>query len=75
MFIPWIETYFGNELPYSTAYFYIKIYEVFKDNPKAIDYIPTTNLLMITNKSFPEEIIIALKEHPETVEKVAHQMT
>jgi hypothetical protein len=73
MFTPWIESYFGKELPYSTAYFYMNIYDLFQDNPRAIDYIPTTYLLMITNKEFPIEIVKALKEDPENIQRLALQ--
>ncbi len=43
-FTPWIEMTFEKELPYSTAYFYMRVYDVFKDDPTAVQYIPTTYL-------------------------------
>jgi len=69
MFIPYINSVYGDELPYSTAYFYMRVYEVFKDDEKAIQFIPTKYLLMITGKRFPGEVIKAIKNHPENINK------
>lgn len=71
MFMSWIEVAFKDELPYSTAYFYMRVYKVFKDNPRTIQYIPTRYLLTVTNNEFPEEIIKLLNESPEKLNKVA----
>ena len=68
MFIPWIELAFNHELPYSTGNFYMRVYELFKGNVKAIQYIPTKYLLMITSKEFPGEIVKVLKDHPEKID-------
>ena len=68
-FIPWIKLTFGEDLPYSTAYFYMNVYERFKDDPKAIQFIPTKYLLMITQKEFPEEVLKTLKENHNKINK------
>ncbi|MFY9151098.1 MAG: hypothetical protein WAO52_03720 [Prolixibacteraceae bacterium] len=65
----WIKKTFNDDLPYSTAYFYMRVYKVFRDNPKTVKYIPTKYLLMVTSKEFPEEIIKVLDEHPENIDK------
>jgi hypothetical protein len=69
MFIPWIEQTFDKELPYSTAYFYMRVYEVFKGTPSTIQYIPSKYLLMITTREFPAEIVKMLNENPEKIDK------
>lgn len=68
-FIPWIKLTFNEELPYPTAYFYMRIYEVFKDNPGTIQYIPSRFLLMVTSQKFPTEIVKLLNEHPDKINK------
>jgi hypothetical protein len=69
MFTPWIDHFFGKELPYSTANFYMKVYNVFKDHPKTIQYIPSQYLLMITSSKFPNEIVKLMNENPEKINK------
>jgi hypothetical protein len=66
-FTAWIRHFFENDLPYSTAAFYMRVYDVFKEKPSTIQYIPTQYLLMITQKQFPEEIIKLLSEHPDKI--------
>ncbi len=73
MFTPWIALTFGNELPYPTANFYMKVYETFKDNPNTVQYIPTKYLLMVTSNKFPAEIVKLLNEHSEKISKEALQ--
>ena len=68
MFIPWIEHTFDKELPYPTAHFYMKIYDVFKKHPKTIQLIPSKYLLMITSRKFPKEIVALLNKHPEKID-------
>lgn len=68
-FLPWIKLTFHDELPYPTAYFYMRVYEVFKDSPGTIQYIPSKYLLMVTSREFPSEIVKLLNENPEKVDK------
>jgi len=68
-FISWIKLTFNDELPYPTAYFYMRIYEVFKDNPGTIQFIPSRYLLMVTSQKFPSEIVKLLNEHPDKINK------
>ncbi|MBN1181796.1 MAG: hypothetical protein JXB49_05870 [Bacteroidales bacterium] len=73
MFIKWIELTFDNELPYSTAHFYMRVYKVFKDKPETVQYIPTKYLLIVTSNDFPAEIIKLLNDHKDKIDKVALQ--
>lgn len=68
-FRDWIKCRWNEDLPYSTAYFYMRVFEVFKDCPNLIQLIPTKQLLMVTNKKFPEEILKAIKDNPDKVDK------
>lgn len=61
----WIEYTFDTDLAYSTAYFYMKIYELFKDKPSAVKNFPVTYLLQMIQNEFPKEILDAMKKHPE----------
>jgi len=61
-FTLWIKYYFKDDLPYSTAYFYMKIYETFQDDPSSVKNIPTKFLQMVTQKEFPEEALKLIKE-------------
>jgi len=65
----WIDCRWDEDLPYSTAYFYMRIFEAFEDCPNLIQLIPTKQLLMVTNKKFPEEILKAIKDNPDKVDK------
>lgn len=74
-FGPWIKETFQSELPYSTAYFYMKIYDRFKGDPKAVLDIPITYLLMMSSKAFPEVLIKEICEnskeiHPESLKQI-----
>ena len=64
-FQPWIEYFFKGDISYASAYFYMRIYDTFKDNPSSVKHIPTTYLLMLTQKNFPKEILEHIKKHPE----------
>ena len=46
-FQPWIEYFFKGDISYSTAYFYMRIYDTFEGNPSSVKNIPTTYLLML----------------------------
>lgn len=70
MFQPWIETTFGDDLPYGTAYLYMRIYEVFRGNANAVKMIPMQCLANFTQKDFPREVLSILKEHSD---KLNHQ--
>lgn len=61
----WIDSTFGDDLPYSTAYMYQKIYLAFKDNPSQIAYVPTKYLLLFSQNQFPEETLMLIKEKLE----------
>lgn len=58
----WREQTFGDDLPYSTSYFYRRIYETFRDHEGQVQYIPTKYLTMLTQKQFPEEALTMIKE-------------
>lgn len=68
-FMPWIRMTFGDDLPYGTAYLYMKIYEVFKDSPDTVRTIPMKCLANFTQKDFPAEIINILKENTTALNK------
>jgi hypothetical protein len=68
-FIPWVVLAFNHELPYSTGNLYMRVYELFKGNVKAVQYIPTKYLLMLTSKEFPGVIVNVLKDHPEKIDR------
>lgn len=72
-FDTWREQTFGDDLPYSTAYHYRRIYLTFKDRPGAVSLIPTQYLLTLTQKQFPDEALQMIKEkldrEPESIEK------
>lgn len=61
----WIERVFADDLPYSTAYFYMKIYKTFKDTPGKVQYIPTKYLTILTQNQFPEQTLQLIKEKLE----------
>jgi len=69
MFIPWIKHYFKEDLPYSTANFYMNIFETFEGDPRLVKLIPTKYLMMVTQKEFPKETLKLIKEHSENVSK------
>jgi hypothetical protein len=56
MFMPWIDKCFGRDLPYTTAYAYMTIYETFQDAPKEVQLLPLTLLIVMTCDTFPEPI-------------------
>lgn len=68
-FQPWIGYFFKSDLTYSTAYFYMRIYDTFEGSPSLVKYIPTTYLLMLTQKKFPEKLLEHIKKHPEKIGK------
>lgn len=67
-FMLYIKYFFANDLPYSTAYFYMRVYEVFQDTPQLVKYIPTTHLLMMSHKDFPKELLNDLKKYCERID-------
>lgn len=68
-FEKWIEETFRNELPYPTGYAFMKIYEKFKDNSNLVQKMPTTFLLSMSQKSFPDELIKLIEENADYLEK------
>jgi len=62
-FLPWIKQTFGAQLPYSTAWLYMKIFEKFKDNPKVIETYPVSVLLCMIQADFPQEVRTQLECH------------
>lgn len=64
----WIEKTFQNDLPYSTAYAYMTIYERFKGNQKVVQMLPITFLMNISQSSFPEEITKLILENSQYLE-------
>jgi hypothetical protein len=69
MFQSWINNTFGDNLPYNTASFYMRIYDVFKDYPSTVDMVPMKYLLIVTSKRFPKELVQTLNEHPDKISK------
>ncbi len=67
----WIETTFEDDLPYSTAYLFHKVYLTFKDNPGIIQYIPTQYLAMFSQNKFPNKTLKLiqqkLNENPKAI--------
>jgi len=61
----WIKERFADELPYSTAALYKKIYDRYPHNPKMIQYIPVSILLRLVQKDFPERVIKLFEDDPE----------
>ena len=69
MFAPWIKKTFKDELPYTTAAMYMRIYRKFKDYERAVPFIPAKYMLMMINNGFPEESRNFLAEKIEGDEK------
>lgn len=67
-FQPYIKVFYANDLPYSTAYFYMRVYEVFKETPELVKRIPTTHLLMMSHKDFPKELLDDLKKYCKQID-------
>jgi hypothetical protein len=70
-FIPWIEYTFDNDLKYSTASFYMKVFTTFQDIPRAVKYFPSEILLMLTNKQLPDEALQLIKENANDISKTS----
>ena len=72
-FQDWIKQTFADDLPYSTAYFYMRIYQTFKKQPGVVPLIPTQYLTTLTQKKFPKEALQIIKEkldkQPDSIEK------
>ena len=68
-FQKWIEDTFQNELPYSTAHFYMRVFETFKDKQKSVQYIPTKYLLMMVSGDFPHDVKEMIAEDPKSWNK------
>jgi len=68
-FQKWIETAFGNELPYSTAYMYMMIYKGFKDHEKAVGHLPLDFLYTMSQAKNPKEIKKLIAEKAEDITK------
>lgn len=64
-FIPWIKCFFGNNLPYSTAFLYMRIYEVFQDRPESVNYFPSKCMLILTRKDFPVKVLNYIKKNAD----------
>jgi len=64
-FQTWIENSFQKELPYSTAYAYMKIYETFNKNVKTVSLLPVNLLMEMTRKKFPDRIRELVNENVE----------
>jgi hypothetical protein len=66
-FEKWIEKTFGDDLPYSTANYCMRVYMTFEDKPSLVTRIPSKYLLMVTQKSFPDQIVQLLKDNPDMI--------
>jgi hypothetical protein len=53
-FKDWIQETFANDLPYSTANFYMRVYKNFRGKKDLIKYFPSEMLLMLTQNQFPD---------------------
>lgn len=69
-FNPWIRKTFKDDLPYSTANFYMRIYETFQHRPGVVQHIPTKYLLYLTQRKFPEEALQIIKDHIDKNESI-----
>jgi|SRR5690625_5064743 len=72
-FQDWIKQTFADDLPYSTAYFYMRVYETFENQPGMVSRVPSQYLLTLTQKKFPEQALQIIKEkldnQPDSIEK------
>ena len=64
-FKQWIEDVFDKELPYSSAHFYMRIYENFKGKKHMVKHFPTELLLVLTQNKFPDEAFKLIMEEVE----------
>jgi hypothetical protein len=64
-FQQWIKEAFDWQLPYSTAWNYIHIYETFLCNNEVILLFPVTFLMMMTRKSFPDTVRDLITNNPD----------
>lgn len=67
-FEAWIHHFFRNDLKPSTARFYMRIYNAFKECPQKIQEFPSETLLMMTQDHFPEEMFKMLTDHTEKIQ-------
>jgi hypothetical protein len=69
-FKKWIQETWKNELPYSTAALYLKIYNEFEKTPDLVRYLPVGFLQQVSQTSFPESILALIKEqNPDAFDK------
>jgi hypothetical protein len=74
-FRTWIRHYFNEDLPYSTAKFYMDIYKTFEKEPNMIKCIPSKYLQMLVQNKFPDQVLKIIKENPEKFDRPALQQT
>lgn len=69
-FQTWVESTFGDDLPYSTANFYKNIYQTFEDRPGVVQHIPTKYLSAFTQKRFPDEALMMIKKYVDKKDSI-----
>lgn len=69
-FQTWVESTFGDDLPYSTANLYKNIYQTFEDRPGVVQHIPTKYLSAFTQKRFPDEALMVIKKYVEKKDSI-----
>jgi hypothetical protein len=65
MFQPWIEKTFARDLPYSTAYAYMMIFEHFQNSPQTVQLLPISFLMCMTRETFPQQIKEIIEENAQ----------
>lgn len=65
----WIEKRYSHEIPYSTAFAYMKVYEKFRSKQHLAQRVPYHILMSLTTKSFPEHIFKLILENEEYCEQ------
>lgn len=69
----WVTVTFNDDLPLSTARFYMNVYKTFEGRPDKVQMIPTEYLVMFTNSQFPDEALNLLMTHEDMIEANALQ--
>ncbi|PWN05644.1 DUF3102 domain-containing protein [Rhodohalobacter mucosus] len=64
-FMSWIKTTFADDLPYTTAYFYMRVYRTFKNRTRMLNCLSMKDLLLMTRNDFPEDALTIMDEHVE----------
>lgn len=68
-FQKWVETAFGNELPYSTANLYMNVYRAFKDHESKIGKLSLSFLYKMSQARNPKEVKKMIGEKADELSK------